>query len=62
MRVHEEKREEEIAPEQSQANAVAYRADDHLPLAPFLFGVIVIAALAGVVAADPPPPLARATR
>lgn len=48
VRVHEEKREEEIAPESSQASAVAYRADDHLPLAPFIVGIAVIAALAGI--------------
>lgn len=48
VRVHEEKREEEIAPEQSQANAVAFHTDDHLPVEPFLVGLALIAALAGV--------------
>ncbi len=48
VRAHEEKREEEAAPEQSQANAVAYRADEHLPLEPFVLGLALLAALAGV--------------
>lgn len=46
VRVYEEKREEEVAPEQQSAFA-AYRADDHLPLAPALLGLALIAALAG---------------
>jgi hypothetical protein len=41
-----EKREEEVAPEGSSA-ASAYRADDHLPLEPFIIGMMIIAGLAG---------------
>ena len=41
-----EKREEEVAPEGSSA-ASAYRADDHLPLEPFMIGMMIIAGLAG---------------
>jgi hypothetical protein len=47
VRVQEEEREEEAAPEQSAA-AVAYRAEEHLPLEPFLLGMALLAALAGV--------------
>ncbi|MBS1869134.1 MAG: hypothetical protein JSS99_05680 [Actinobacteria bacterium] len=46
VRVYEEKREEEVAPEQQSAFA-AYRADDHQPLGPALLGLALIAALAG---------------
>ncbi|MEI6447024.1 MAG: hypothetical protein WCO96_03975 [Actinomycetes bacterium] len=41
-----EKREEEVAPESSSA-ASAYRSDDHLPVEPFVVGMMIIAALAG---------------
>jgi hypothetical protein len=48
VRVYEEKREEEAAPEQSQAFS-AYHPDQgpDVPLAPFVLGVVVIAAAAG---------------
>ena len=46
VRVLEEKREEEAAPEQSQA-AVAYRHGDYAPSGPLLYGLVLIAALAG---------------
>ncbi|HZV74340.1 MAG TPA: hypothetical protein VFF79_11545, partial [Conexibacter sp.] len=46
VRVYEEKREEEAAPE-SQSAFAAYRADDHLPLGAGLLGLALIAALAG---------------
>jgi hypothetical protein len=46
VRVFEEKREEEVAPEQQSAFA-AYRADDHQPLGAALLGLALIAALAG---------------
>jgi hypothetical protein len=46
IRVFEEKREEEAAPEQSSA-AVAYRYRDHAPVSIFLYGAIVLAAFAG---------------
>ena len=47
VRVQEEKREEEVAPESSSAFAT-YRPEHHLPIQPFIFGVMLIAALAGV--------------
>jgi hypothetical protein len=46
IRVFEEKREEEAAPESSSA-AVAYRYRDHAPTSVFLYGAIVLAAFAG---------------
>jgi hypothetical protein len=48
VRVYEEKREEEAAPEQSQAFA-AYHPDEgpQVPLAPFVFGIVLIGAAAG---------------
>lgn len=46
VRVTEEKRETEVATEQSQAYA-AITADDRLPLEPFIAGMALIAALAG---------------
>ena len=46
IRVFEEKREEEAAPEQSSA-AVAYRVADHAPVAVYLYGLVVLAAFAG---------------
>jgi hypothetical protein len=46
IRVFEEKREEEAAPESSSA-AMAYRYEEHMPTSVFLFGVIVLAAFAG---------------
>jgi hypothetical protein len=46
VRVFEEKREEEVAPEQSSAFA-AYNPDEHVPLAPALLGVALLAAFAG---------------
>jgi hypothetical protein len=46
IRVFEEKREEEAAPEQSSA-ALAYRFEEHMPTSLFLYGVIVLAAFAG---------------
>jgi hypothetical protein len=46
IRVFEEKREEEAAPESSSA-AFAYRFEDHMPTSVFLYGVIVLAAFAG---------------
>lgn len=46
VRVFEQKREEEAAPE-SQSAFAAYRADDHLPLAPALLALALLAALAG---------------
>jgi hypothetical protein len=48
VRVYEEKREEEAAPEQSQAFA-AYHPDQggDLALAPFVLGIVVLAAAAG---------------
>lgn len=46
VRVFEEKREEEVAPE-SQSAFSAYRPDDHLPLGPALLGLALIASLAG---------------
>ena len=46
MRVFEEKREEEAAPEQSSA-AVAYRVADHAPVGVYLYGLVVLAAFAG---------------
>ena len=45
-RVFSEKREEEVAPEQSQA-FVAYDADDRAPVPAYLLGVVALAALAG---------------
>jgi hypothetical protein len=45
-RVFEEKREEEVAPEQSQAFS-AYDADDRAPVPSYLLGVVLLAALAG---------------
>jgi hypothetical protein len=47
VRVQEEKREEEAAPESSAAFS-SYSSDDHLRVAPFIFGVMLIAALAGM--------------
>jgi len=47
VRVQEEKREEEAAPESSAAFS-RYSSDDHLPIQPFIFGVMLIAALAGI--------------
>ena len=47
VRVQEEKREEEVAPESSSAFA-SYDSGNHLPIQPFIFGVMLIAALAGV--------------
>jgi hypothetical protein len=47
VRVFEQKREEEAAPEQSSAFA-AYRPDGQFPLAPFIFGMLLVAAVAGV--------------
>jgi hypothetical protein len=47
VRVYEEKREEEAAPESSQAS-VAYRYRDHMPVGVVLYGLIVLAAFAGV--------------
>jgi hypothetical protein len=46
--VYEEKREEEAAPESSQAFA-AYHPDQgsDIPLAPFVLGIVVLAAAAG---------------
>ncbi|MDO8185023.1 hypothetical protein Q5424_20860 [Conexibacter sp. JD483] len=46
IRVYEEKREEEVAPESSQAFA-RYDPDEHVPLAPALLGVAMLAAFAG---------------
>jgi hypothetical protein len=48
VRVYEEKREEEAAPEQSQAFA-AYHPDEGpgIPIAPFVLGVVLIGAAAG---------------
>jgi hypothetical protein len=46
VRVFEQKREEEAAPE-SQSAFSAYRADDHVPLAPALLALALLAALAG---------------
>jgi len=46
VRVYEEKREEEVAPESSQAFA-RYDPDEHVPLAPALLGVALLAAFAG---------------
>jgi hypothetical protein len=46
VRVTEEKREEEVAPEQQSAFA-AYAADDHRPTSPYILGLVAIAALAG---------------
>lgn len=46
VRVNEEKRETEVATEQSQAYA-AITADDRLPVEPFIAGLALIAALAG---------------
>ena len=46
IRVFEEKREEEAAPEQSLGR-LAYRFEEHVPTALFLYGVIVLAAFAG---------------
>jgi len=43
-----EKREEEAAPEQSSANFVAVRADDRPGYEPYMLGVALLAALAGV--------------
>lgn len=42
----EEKREEELAPEQSQAFS-RYQPEDHGPLAPVIIGALLLAALAG---------------
>jgi hypothetical protein len=47
VRVLEREREEEAAPEQSQA-AVAYRHEEHFPTEVLLYGLVLIAALAGV--------------
>jgi len=44
-----EKREEEAAPEQSSANYVAVHADERGGLEPYMLGVALLAALAGVV-------------
>lgn len=46
IRVFEEKREEEVAPESSSAFA-HYDPDEHAPLAPLLLGVALLAAFAG---------------
>ena len=47
VRVFEEKREEEAAPEQSSAYAI-YRADEHSGTPDtFLYGLVLLAALAG---------------
>ena len=46
IRVFEEKREEEAAPEQSQA-AVAYRHAEHAPAGAYLYGLVLLAAFAG---------------
>lgn len=46
VRVTEEKRETEVATEQSQAYA-AITADDRLPVEPFIAGLALVAALAG---------------
>jgi hypothetical protein len=46
VRVFEQKREEEAAPE-SQSAFAAYRAEDHVPLAPALLALALLAALAG---------------
>ncbi len=46
IRVFEEKREEEAAPESSSA-AVAYRYEEHAPTSVYLYGVVVLAAFAG---------------
>ncbi|MFM9127897.1 MAG: hypothetical protein ACKOTA_10180, partial [Solirubrobacterales bacterium] len=43
-----EKREEEAAPEQSSANYVAVRADERSGYEPYMLGVALLAALAGV--------------
>jgi hypothetical protein len=59
VRVFEEKREEEAAPEQSQA-AASYREDDHAPLAPWILGGVLLAALAG--ASIRPGPRTRSRR
>ena len=45
-RVYEEKREEEVAPEASQAFS-AYDADDRAPVPQYLLGIAMLAALAG---------------
>ena len=46
VRVFEEKREEEVAPEQQSAFA-RYDPDEHVPLAPALLGVALLAAFSG---------------
>jgi hypothetical protein len=46
VRVFEEKREEEVAPEQSSAFA-RYDPDEHVPLAPALLGLALLAAFSG---------------
>jgi len=52
VRVYEQKREEEAAPEQSQA-ASRYRPEEHAPVAPFLLGAALLAALAGTALRPP---------
>ena len=42
----EEKREEEVAPESSQA-FMAYDADDRAPVPTYLLGIVLLAAMAG---------------
>jgi hypothetical protein len=46
IRVYEEKREEEVAPEQQSAFSL-YRPDDHAPLAPALLALALLASFAG---------------
>jgi hypothetical protein len=46
VRAYKEKREEEAAPEQSQAFST-YRRPEEFQMAPYLYGLIVLAALAG---------------
>ena len=46
VRVYEEKREEEVAPEQQSAFSL-YRPDDHAPLAPALLALALLASFAG---------------
>jgi hypothetical protein len=46
VRVYEEKREEEVAPEQQSAFSL-YRPDDHAPLAPALLALVLLASFAG---------------
>lgn len=50
VRVFEQKREEEVAPEQSSAFA-RYDPDEHAPLAPALLGLALIAAFSGTALA-----------